>query len=164
MFKLITSALLLTSLAAFQGLQADSLKESSGVSSNPYIDTDGFPQAYFLIPRNLPHLMHTLQKNMENERLAINGDQKKALADIHSHAKTKLPPTAIKIKELELEIMNAVLHEGKTAEQLQEKILDVANMRTEMTNAQIACLNQVKALFSGSQYAELLKIAKSEAQ
>ncbi len=137
--------------------QAD---KDTAMTDNPYLLAEHFPKDYFLIHSNLPHFMHILRANQNSETIALTDKQKQALDPVQGNVAAVVMPVSTEIRKLELEIMRAVVDEKKGAAELQKKIDQVAIKRSQLTAAQINCMNEVQKLLSKKQYAALLKLAR----
>lgn len=118
-----------------------------------------FPKDYFLINRNLPTLMMVVKKNQDNSELALTPEQKEQL-EAHSDSMSKRgKPLAKKIKELEIELVNHVMDDGNTKEEVAPLLTQISDMRRQMTELQIDCINFHKKVLDDNQYQVLLKLA-----
>jgi len=124
----------------------------------PFMGKENFPKGYFLISKNLPFLIGLALYHPASSNLELTKKQIDALVKYKNAATPKLAKKGLKIKNLELEIVQgiALSHNKAKASDFFDKVDEIAKLRTELTKAHLKCIEHVKAILSDEQYEELL--------
>jgi len=124
----------------------------------PFVTKENFPKGYFLIPKNLPFLIGLALYHPNSSNLQLSKKQIDTLVKYKNEATPKLASTALKIKKLELEIVQgmALKHNKAKASDFFAKVNEVAKLRTQLTKAHLKCIEFVKSVLNDEQYEELL--------
>ena len=126
--------------------------------AGPFTAKENFPKGYFLIPKNLPFLIGLALYHPSSSNLQLSKKQIDTLLKYKDEATPKLAQKALKIKKLELEIVEAMTlkHNKAKASDFFNKVDKIAKLRTELTKAHLTCIEFVKSVLSDEQYEELL--------
>ena len=124
----------------------------------PFMGKESFPKGYFLIPKNLPYLIGLALYHPASSNLNLTQKQIDALVKYKDAATPKLAKKGLKIKNLELEIVQgiALSHNKAKASDFFDKVDEIAKLKTELTKAHLKCIEHVKAILTDEQYEELL--------
>jgi len=104
----------------------------------------------FLIKHGLPRMMRMVMKNWDDEKLALNDDQKGKLLLVKKITKDNVEKLQAQIKELKKDIIKTS-SAGANASELKEKVEKLAALRAEATMLQLYCIDNVKALLNEEQ-------------
>lgn len=138
---------------------ADVVKmEKLAGDSGPFTVKDNFPKDYLLIPKNLPFLVGLSLYNPNSSNLELSKKQINALLNIKKTVMPNMAKIAIKVKKLELEIVEELTlkHNNVKAEIFYDRVDEIAKLRTELTKAHLGCIVKVKAILTDEQYETLL--------
>ncbi len=132
--------------------------EKMAGNAGPFVNKENFPKGYFLIPQNLPFLIGLALYHPSSSDLELRQTQIDALLKYKHSATPKLAKKALRIKKLELEIVNgiALKYDGSKASDYFAKVDEIAKLRTELTKSHLKCIEHVKKILTKEQYEELL--------
>ena len=133
--------------------------ESENVPENPFLHDDNFPAGYFLLPDALPHFMGVYLKQGGMQEIEPTEKQRTIIQEKFTSMVSYIMPTATKIRELETSVCHAVVYEGKTAADLKPQLDEIAELRRELTERQIDCLNFFKKTLTPEQYTIIVDMA-----
>lgn len=132
--------------------------EKMAGDSGPFAVKENFPKGYFLIPQNLPFLIGLALYHPASSNLELTKEQIDALVSYKNQATPKLAKLALKIKKLELEIVDniAIKYNNAKASDFYEKVNHIAKLKADLTKAHLRCIEKVKTILTKEQYEELL--------
>ncbi|MFA6759933.1 MAG: hypothetical protein WCR69_02670 [Sulfuricurvum sp.] len=119
---------------------------------------ESFPKDYFLIPKNLPFLVGLTLYDPNSSELGLSQKQIDAILKVRKNLMDRSTPIALKVKELELEIMNKMVFEKDKAKarDLYPLVDEVAKLRVELTHIHLECIESVRDTLTKEQFEELL--------
>jgi len=160
---LLASSLLMTSSLLAKAVLAPPVEdfvklEKMAGDPGPFMGKENFPKGYFLISNNLPFLIGLALYHPASSNLELSKKQIDALVKYKNTATPKLASKALKIKKLELEIVQgiALSHNKAKASDFFDKVDEIAKLRTQLTKAHLKCIEYVKSILTDEQYEELL--------
>ncbi len=126
--------------------------------AGPFNVKENFPHDYFLISKNLPFLIGLALYHPASSDLELSKEQIDKLLHTKQTLTDKATPIALKVKELELEIVHKmVFDEKKTkAKSIYPKLEEVAKLRVELSKIHLDCIEGVRDILSDEQFEELL--------
>jgi len=132
--------------------------EKMAGDAGPFTTKENFPKGYFLIPKNLPFLIGLALYHSASSNLELTQKQIDALVKYKNSATPKLAKKGLKIKMLELEIVQGIAleHNGAKASDFFDKVDEIAKLKAELTKAHLSCIEKVKDILTKEQYEELL--------
>jgi len=132
--------------------------EKMAGDAGPFTAKENFPKGYLLITKNLPFLVGLSLYDSSSSNLELSKKQIDELVNIKNTLMPQLAKTALVIKKLELEIVNAIAlkHNVVKAETFYAHVDKIAKLRADMTKAHLRCIEHVKAILTDEQYEELL--------
>lgn len=136
------------------------LASAEAQTGNPFLKNDAFPSAYFLIPNAMPHFMGVYLKGGGMQKIDPSEEQRALIEGRHKEMVSVIMPTATEIKEIEARIAHQVIYEGKTVQDLQAELDQVANLRRKLTDLQIECLVFFKEVLTPVQYEQIVELAQ----
>ncbi|CAA6816898.1 MAG: Unknown protein [uncultured Sulfurovum sp.] len=108
-----------------------------------------------LVP--LPHLKRLLAANKETLKLSKEQNEK-IKAEIFENFRAKIHKEIKVAEQLESKIMDAVLKEQKTKEDLKADIEKLIEIKREITNGHIDALNTLAKILTKEQYSTILNL------
>ncbi|RLA72354.1 MAG: hypothetical protein DRG24_03220 [Epsilonproteobacteria bacterium] len=136
------------------------LKKLAG-GTGPFTAKESFPKSYFLMPQNLPYLIGLALYHPASSEINLSKKQLETLLKLKKDLTPAIIEKALKIKKLELEVVEAVAlkYQAVKAETLYSKIDEIASLQASLTKSHLICIEKVKAVLTEEQYEELLDYA-----
>lgn len=164
-------SLVVLSAAAQPHVQKDGCKEASQKkcekqqykSGQKFKHEERFPADYFLIHKNMPHYMQIFNLFENDTALALSELQKKKIHALREKVVIKVAEVAHKIKALEEKLQKKVIFVDMTTAEIKPLVVEIANLRTELTLSHIECIQKTRALLTEEQhnfFLEKLEIEK----
>ncbi len=124
----------------------------------PFTVKEEFPKGYLLITKNLPFLVGLSLYNSNSSDLELSKKQIDALLNIKKTVMPAMAKIALKVKKLELEIVNELTlkHNDVKPESFFDKVDEMAKLRANLTKSHLRCIAKVKTILTAEQYEELL--------
>ncbi len=120
--------------------------------------TEDKPADYSLVlVRNFPHLMPMIFNNAE--KLKISETQKDALMDIIADVKEPFFSKAGEAMMLEKELSVEILRNGKTKDDVKEKIVRLIETKSAVAYIYFDAMNRIKGILTDEQYKDVLNMA-----
>lgn len=129
-------------------------------NKNPFLKNDMFPGGYSLLPMRLPSLSGIYMSKGGKEKLNTTDKQNKILEERFSIMYENFQKIANEIRDLETELMEQVVYQGFTYEELKEELDQIASKKRFLTKIQIECINIFKKTLNKQQYKKILKMAQ----
>lgn len=119
---------------------------------------ENFPKDYFLIPKNLPYLVGLSLYDPSSSNLNLTKEQIEKILLIKENLTKNATPIALKVKELELELMQKVALDENipVAKEYYKNLEEIAKLRVELSKIHLDCIEQVRKVLTKKQYEELL--------
>ncbi len=158
----LTTLLLATTLFAKPNLPPpveDVVKlEKLAGSAGPFVAKENFPHDYFLVPKNLPFLVGLALYHPASSELELTKEQTDKIVTIKDELTKKATPIALKIKNLEISLMQKmVIDEQKAKAKDMYKTLDeIAALRVELSKIHLDCIEGVRDTLSKEQFEDLI--------
>jgi hypothetical protein len=132
--------------------------EKMAGSAGAFTAKENFPKDYFLIPKNLPYLVGMTLYDPSSSTLELSKDQIEAILKIKKELMAKASEKALKVKKLELEIVEKIglKYNGAKASDLYSTIDEIAKLKAELTKIHLECIEKVKAVLTQKQFEEML--------
>lgn len=123
-----------------------------------FVTKENFPKDYFLMPKNLPHLVGLSLYDPSSSNLNLSKKQIDAILDIKKELMSKAIEKALVIKKMELGVVEKISfkYESPKATELYATIDEIAKLRAELTKIHLDCIEKVKAVLTPEQFDELL--------
>ena len=131
-------------------------------TENPFLRKDHFPGGYFLVPDSLPHFMGLYMKEGGMYKIDPSVEQEEAIEGLFNRMTAQIMATAKEIKSVETKMMNLVVYEGKSAQELVTELDKISRQRRELTELQIECINIFRKTLSRQQYDKIIELAKEQ--
>lgn len=109
-----------------------------------------------ILPANLPHILRTA--NTEAVRLKLNESQHQAVREMVAEAPLKVFARLIQAEKLEKAIAASILFERARLPELQTRLDELASLKRQATEAQIATLNRLQGTLTPEQFRQLLEL------
>mgnify|MGYP000366939386 CR=1 FL=1 len=132
-------------------------------SGQKFKHEERFPADYFLIHKNMPHYMQIFNLFENDTALALSELQKEKIHALRERVVIKVAEVAHKIKALEEELQKKVIFMDMTTAEIKPLVVEIANLRTELTLSHIECIQKTRALLTEQQhnfFLEKLEIEK----
>jgi len=139
------------------------LAEMAGEKSPFYrAAKESFPKDYFLVSQNLPFLVGASLYKPNSDTLKLDEKQLELIIKLRDKTVPAAANAAKEIKAMETELAKSVLQDKKALKDLGILVDKIAQARTALTKAHLACIHDVQQILSPDQYTQLLKVAASK--
>lgn len=127
---------------------------------NPFLKNDMFPGGYSLLPMRLPPLSGMYMSKGGEEKLNTTKKQHKVLEKRFLFMYENFQKVANEIRDLETEVMEQVVYQGFSYEELKEELDLISSKKRFLTQIQIECINIFKKTLTKQQYKKILTMTK----
>ena len=119
---------------------------------------EAFPKDYFLVSQNLPYLVGAALFHPQSDTLKLSKEQLQKLVEMKKTIVPIAAKLAKEVKDMELELANAIIVEKKDPKSLSTLVDKIATTKTKMTKAHLDCIHTVQGLLSKDQFNRLIQL------